>query len=158
MQQNHLYGVYLYINGAFKKQDITLRQLQYSSTTISLNYAWTCMVPHNITGGFFWQPFVFHVYFLCMNGEPWNCVLIRIIYFLCKHKSQQCFCSSCSHLDPSNHTALLVTIAFNIFSRVEYFLWNLCLLRIIKHGSMLNHAWCFAWGSMRVWSYSRAVP
>jgi len=55
-----------------------------------------------------------------------------------------------------NHAEKLVTIALNIF--YSYFMWNFCLPQIIKHGSMLNHAWCFAWSSMRVSSYSWAVP
>jgi len=41
--------------------------IRYSSTTTSLYYAWTCMVPCNVTGGCFWEAFVFHVYFGTMR-------------------------------------------------------------------------------------------
>jgi len=30
------------------------------------------MISHNVTGGCFWQPFVFHAYLLYMSVELWD--------------------------------------------------------------------------------------
>jgi len=39
---------------------------------------------------------------------------------------------------------------YTSFTGVDYFPWNFCLPHIIKHGIMLNHAWCFGWSSICV--------
>jgi len=39
----------------------THKDLRYSSTITSVYHAWTCMVPRNVTGGCFWETFMFHV-------------------------------------------------------------------------------------------------
>jgi len=54
---------------------INFNYLRYSSTITSLYHAWTCMVPRNITGGFFWEAFVFHVCLFTLHEH-------RIIQFL----------------------------------------------------------------------------
>jgi len=88
----------------------------------------------------------------CRKNRSYTCIAeILVLHSDCELK-----------LDSSTtitwkHAEKLVTIALNIFCSCGLFSMEFFLPQIINYGSMLHHVWCFAWSSMRVWSYSWAV-
>jgi len=146
-------GLHLFVgDGPWSKINLLTGKLRYcnSSTITSVYNAWTCMVPCNVTGCCFWDIFVFHVCLFTLH-ERGIMQFIHTLYLSHAREAQTC------RRDPNFEREGLVRQQFSLIYLKSH-PWNSCLPHIIKHGSMHNHAWCFAWSSMRVWSYSWAVP
>jgi len=83
----------------------------------------------------------------CRKNRSYTCIAEAFVL----HSDCELECDSSTTIT-QNHAEKLVTIALNIFCSCGLFSVEFLVTTGIKHGSMLNHAWCFAWSSRHVWS------